>query len=249
MNRKRILLLAFCAVLVMGCFPGCVSVSMSPVGGVVGEGALESYTFPVSEVTEINMNIYCDIRYYAGSSDTVTLQIQPNLREYVVLEESGGVLTIRSTRNISWDWSADKVPILTVTSPTLKGVSLSGAGEFKAYDTITADTFTMKLGGAASGQADLDVGMLVVNMSGAGEFRLSGQADEAVLDMAGAGSLDALFLKTRVAEVNLAGVGMVKVNCSERLRISAGGMGTVEYMGSPNVDISRGGLVSVRKLD
>ncbi|MDR2736965.1 MAG: DUF2807 domain-containing protein [Gracilibacteraceae bacterium] len=250
MKMKRMLSWALCAVFIVVSFSGCVTVSLSPGGGgIVGEGPLESYTFPVGEIAEINVELLCDIRYYAVPADTVMLEIQANLREYIVVEESGGVLTVRATRNIPWGWSDGRIPVLTVSTPVLEGLSLRGAGDFTAYDTITADSFTLNLGGAATGKANLNVGKLAVNMSGAGDFELSGKADIAELNMSGAGNLDALPLQTRTTAVDLAGVGMVRVSCSESLRISAGGLGAVEYKGAPSLDISRGGLVSVKKLD
>jgi hypothetical protein len=169
-----------------------------------------------------------------------------NLLDYIVVEESGGVLTVRSTRSIN---VSNNPPVLTVSSPELKNVSLAGAGVFTANDTIVTEGFTLRLDGAGTGKANLDVDSLSVHMAGAGSFDLSGRADTADFRLAGAGEINALSLQTRDATVNLAGVGAVKLSCSDNLSIIAGGVGTVEYRGSPSIDISRGGLVSVRRVD
>ena len=155
-------------------------------------------------------------------------------------------MTVRSTRNIHW---SNKTPILTVSTPALSRLRLSGAGTFTAHDPIVADSFALRLDGAATGRAELDVGSLSVEMSGAGDFELSGKAGSAKFDLAGAGKVDALSLKTADASINLAGVGTVRVSCSDSLSIKAGGMGTIEYRGDPKVELDKGGLVSVRKVD
>jgi len=220
---KRFLPLTLCAMLVIMCLTGCVTVSLSP-GGVAGEGDLESYTFTVGEITEIRVELLCNIEYYAAPSGTVTLALQPNLLEYITVEESRGVLTVSSARNIYW---SNKTPVLTVSTPVLNRLHLAGAGTFTAHDPITADSFTLKLDGAASGKADLDVDRLSVSVSGAGDFALSGTADTADFSLAGAGTIDALPLQTRETSISLSGVGIVRISCSDNLKIDAGGMGSV----------------------
>jgi len=244
---KTIIALVLCAALAAALLTGCVTVSFSPLsgGGVTGRGSRETYSYSVGEITDIRVELYCNVEYYSAPSDTVTLEIQSNLRDYVKVEESGGVLTVRTSRRINW---TGKAPVLTVSSPALSNVSIAGAGEFTAHDTIKTDSFRFRMDGAGTGNADLDVGSLSVNMAGAGSFRLSGNADSADFVIAGAGEIDALPLQTRDAMINLSGVGTVKLGCSGSLDISAGGVGTVEYIGSPSINMNRGGLVSVSKV-
>ena len=102
---------------------------------------------------------------------------------------------------------------------------------------------------AGNGRASLDVNNLSVNVAGASDFTLTGNAEKAYFTLAGAGRIEALELQTQTTNVNLAGAGTVRISASEKLTISAGGVGTVEYRGSPTLDISRGGLVSVRNVN
>ena len=244
---KRITPLALCVFLVpaLSVLSGCVVVNPLQ-GGIVGKGDPEIYSVSVGEINEIKGELFCNIQVFATPSDTITLEIQPNLREYVMVEESAGVLTVRTTRNIIW---SDNAPVLTVSTSALNHLSLTGAGDFTANDPIIADSFTLDLAGAGTGKAELDVRTLFVTMSGAGSYTLSGKAETADLRMDGAGKIDALALQTQNAMVRLSGIGAIRIACSEALRIEAGGMGTVEYRGSPSVDLSRDGLVSVKKVD
>ena len=244
---KKIILIGLCAVLAAALLSGCVSVSFSSLSGnvVTGRGTPETYSVSVGRVTGIKADLYCDIEYFAAESDTVSLEIQPNLREYIVVEESGGILTIRATRNIN---ITGKAPVLTVSTTTLNSIDVDGAGVFTAHDTIVSESFSLSVDGAFAGKADLDVGKLSVSVSGAGNFELSGNADIADIELDGASTLDALSLNTRSAAVTLEGVGTVKLSCSEALRIKAGGLGTIEYKGSPSVDIERDGMVTVKNV-
>jgi len=247
---KKIVLIALCGVLAAVMLTGCITVvgpGMWWGWGPAGRGALETYSFDVGEIKEVKVELLCDILYYSEPSDSVTLEIQPNLMKHVVVTESGGVLTVRSTRNIHWTGNT-RTPVLSISTPSLTRVTHAGAGSFRTVDPIVADSFTLRIAGATNNSAVLDVNSLSVNMDGAGDIKLSGRADTADIDMAGAGKMDALDLQTRDAKVNLAGVGTVRIGCSESLSIVAAGVGTVEYAGSPVLDISRGGLVSVRNV-
>ena len=253
LSMKKTIALTLCIALFAVFLTGCVSINFSPMFGaggasVSGRGSMETFAFDVGEITEIRVELLCNIVYYSAPSDTVTFEVQPNLMEYITVEESGGVLTVRSTRNINVTGTGN-TPTLTVSSPSLSRVSHAGAGRFIARDTISTDKFSLNITGAADGKAHLNVSDLTVSLSGAGNFELSGVADNADINMAGAGRLDGLDLETRTASINISGVGTVSISCSDNLRIVAGGVGTVEYRGSPAVDLTRGGLVTVRQVD
>ena len=253
---KKIISLSICLILAVVFLTGCVVVDFSRSGsiggvggtGVTGSGNMETFTFNVGEVTEIRVEMLCNIVYHSAPSDTVTLEVQPNLAEHIRVEESGGILTVRATRNINVTGTGN-TPVLTVSSPSLNRVSHAGAGRFTAVDPIVGNDFTFSIAGAAEGKAELHVQNLSVSLAGAGNLELSGTADKADFSMTGAGRLDALDLQTRTASINLAGVGTVSISCSDSLSVTAGGVGTVEYRGSPTLDLTRGGLVTVRQVD
>jgi len=253
---KKIISLTLCVVLAVVFLTGCVSINFSPFGGtsgfagggITGSGSMETFTFNTGEITEIRVEMLCNIIYHSAPSDTVTFDVQPNLMEHISVEESGGVLTVRATRNITFTGTGN-TPVLTVSSPSLNRVTHAGAGRFTAVDPIVGDSFSLNISGAADGKAELAVQSLSVSLAGAGNFELSGTADNADISMAGAGRLDALNLQTRSASINLAGVGTVRISCSDSLSVTAGGVGTVEYRGSPTLDLTRGGLVTVRQVD
>jgi len=247
---KKIMAIIIAALLAAVFLTGCVSINFSPMAGtgVTGRGSLETFTFSVGEITEVRVELLCNIIYHSKRSDTVTFEVQPNLMEYITVEETGGILTVRADRNLNWTSTAN-TPVLTVSAPLLTQLSHTGAGNFTTADPITADSFTLNITGAANGNAQVYVSDLSVSIAGAGDLVLSGTAENADISMAGAGRLEALELQTRVASINMAGAGSVRISCSDELSIAAGGVGTVEYRGSPTLDLTRGGLVNIRQVN
>ena len=243
---KGFVLLVIIVVAVAVSFPGCVAVNFSPFAGTVtGTGEREKYEIKVGDYTELEVDLYCDVEYYSAPSGSVWIEIQPNLREHIKIEEKNGVLTINATKNIN---ITGKAPVVTVSNPNLCKLTLAGAGELTTHDKISADSFTLKISGAGNGEIELDAREFNVNMSGAGDYRLKGTADKAGFVMSGAGMFDALALQAKDADVKMSGAGIVKVYCTGNLKVDASGVGAVEYKGSPAANINKSGLVTVKSV-
>jgi hypothetical protein len=228
-------------------FSGCVVVNHSDANAVSGKGSPEKYTITVGDYNGIKIEGLCEIQYYAAPSNTVTLEVQPNLREYFVVEVKNGELVISTTKRISYN--SNRAPILTVSTPALQSLNITGACTFKTIDKIKTDTFNLEISGAGEGKAELDVNSLKTNMSGAGSFELSGRADNAEIKFSGVGELKASSLQIREASVNFSGAGAIRINCSEKLSIVARGAGLVEYKGSPSLSLDTNGPVRIKKAD
>jgi len=240
---KKLILIAFAAL----CFSGCVFVNiLGNIGDAIqGEGDLQSYEIMAGSYNKIRVSNFCEVRYYASSSNFVTLEVQPNLREYFVVEVVDNELIVRTTRNIN----TSKIPVLTVYTPVLESLNISGMCYFTAFEKITGNSLTVEMSGFGRIKAEVDIERLYVNLSGTGGIEFSGRALNADFWVSGAGELDALQLQTQAATVNLAGVGSIGLNCLENLTINASGTGSVSYTGSPVINQRTSGVVSVRKLD
>jgi len=235
------------AVLIFMCFTGCVITNFFDMNALTPKGDRQIYEFQTGEYSGIKIEGTSDVRYYSAPSSTVTLAVQPNLREYYTVEVINGELVLRAARRINS--GSGKNPVLTVSTPVLNRMIIEGSGNFTAYDKIKSNSLTLVIRGSGTGKAELDADNLSVDLSGAGKFELSGRADKAGLSLSGAGEINALQLQTREASVNLSGAGTVKVSCQEKLLINANGAGNVDYRGTPSLSLNTGGMVSIRQLD
>ena len=117
---------------------------------------------------------------------------------------------------------------VTITVPSLTAFAMAGAGN----TTITH----------MSGDS------LDVSFSGAGNLKADGSVKSLKLNIAGVGSIDTRELHAESANVNVGGVGSVKVWASERLDASVGGVGSLTYYGDPKtVNTTGGGLGSISR--
>jgi len=231
------------------CFCGCVIVNITSSNTVTGKGDPEKYEIKTGVFSGIIIEGYCNINYYPAPSDIITLEVQPNLREYYTVEVINGDLVVRNTKKINISSNKTFRPVLTVSTPVLNRLIVTGAGTFTAHDKITTDTLSFMIRGAGSGKAELDAEYFSAIVSGAGNLELSGKADIAELSISGTGTLNAFELETRDATVNLSGSGTVRMGVSENLHISASGAGSVEYKGTPGLSLNTSGAVRIRQVD
>ena len=245
-HMKRILTFTLLVALILTVFSGCVVVNMSGTT-VRGEGSPESFEIPVSRFDRVNIGGAFELHYREADVHRVSLEIQPNLMEYIQTDVIDGELRVRTARGVRY--VSILTPVLTVYSPELKGLEISGASSFTTYDVLKADTFSINLSGAGSSRLELDINTLNLNVSGAGSFILFGKADTINISMSGAGELEALSLESREGTVNFSGAGTIKVNSTESLSIRASGIGTVLYKGSPSLTLNNSGMVTIRRVE
>ena len=247
MKKLFLLKVLVTALLVPVFLPGCVYVNLFDWETVTAGGVPETYEIKVGDYNAIRAEGLIEIHYYSAASDIVKFTVPPDVKKYYIVEVAGNELVVRSTRKVNYYGGI--TPVLTVSSPVLNRMTISGAGNFTTHDKIKGDSLSFILSGAGNGKAEMEVNNFYADISGVGHYDLSGKADSADLNLSGAGELNAFALQAREANVNLSGAGAIKVNCSGNLRINANGVGSVEYRGSPVLSLNRGGMVSIKQVN
>src|SRR5918997_6085035 len=114
-----------------------------------------------------------------------------------------------------------------LTAESLNALEVSGSGDAEAVGIKTD--------------------RLAVIISGAGNVKISGEADEQEIDISGSVAYRAEHLESREANIDVAGAGSAIVNASEKLDADVSGAGSVEYVGDPKVEQNVSGVGRVSK--
>lgn len=135
---------------------------------------------------------------------------------------------------------------VTVTLPTLRGVSVAGSGNMRV-DRATAPRFQA----AVAGSGDLEIGALraraaKLDVAGSGDLAVAGMATQLDISVAGSGDIDAARLASSALTVSVAGSGDVRAATSGRAAISIVGSGDVEVRGTRNCTVSTRGSGEAR---
>jgi hypothetical protein len=177
-----------------------------------------------------------------GSSESLSVETDDNLLEYIETEVKGDTLEIGFSKDTSFGVGGGR----KVLEPTegftfrigvvdLTAVSLSGAAKVEV-EKLKTDQLDLQLSGAGDISVDdLNGDRLDVQISGAGDVTLAGKVQYQEVILEGLGRYQAEDLETEDATVTISGAGGATLWVTESLDVTISGAGDVKYYGSPVV--------------
>lgn len=234
---------------------------------VSGSGEIASETREVSDFSGVVLAGWGNLHIEVGERESIRIEAEENLLEYIETEVRDGRLEIRHRRRTVLRPTEPINYYLTVKQ--LDTVAVTGAGKVDA-PLLVASRFSLRISGAGSigiagleaervdlditGVGDIDVGTLEadqldVDISGAGNLGIAGGSVRTQeIGVSGGGNYNAKGLQSVEAEVRLSGLGYAVVRVSDRLTVSISGAGSVQYVGNPSVDKNISGVGKVQQI-
>ena len=166
-----------------------------------------------------------------------------------------GNLSIKQTGSESLNVEAQENVLLKLTTKVVDNRLIIGPKPNTAiqttepinYELSVKDLKALRVLGSANVEAEgISADRLALTISGAGDVRMNGKADEQEITISGSGHYRAGGLESKEVRIKVAGSGSAIVNVSEELYAKISGIGSVEYIGDPTVkrDVSGVGRVS-----
>ena len=158
-----------------------------------------------------------------GASTSVTVSADANVLPLIRTEVKGGRLIVEPTQRYRSD-----VPVrVAITTPTLTGLSISGA--------------------SVGSVAGVDGGRHAADVSGASELTLRGALAQLTVDASGASQIHGRALTATNATVGASGASQVEVTVKRALTAAASGASQIEYWGGAAVTKVTSGASQIRK--
>jgi hypothetical protein len=185
-----------------------------------------------------------DVYLRQGNKESITVETDENLHEYILTEIDGGVLRVYTEVNIR-DAGEKKV---FVTMKDIKSVKVSSAGDVIGESAIRSDEMELSASSAGDIKMEVYARELDIDISSSGDMTISGEADILEADLSSAGNLNAYNLKVREADVSVSSAGDADINVTERLRARSSSAGDINYKGNPkHVDAHSSSAGSVHR--
>jgi hypothetical protein len=209
--------------------------------------ATTTETRPVEDFHAISLDGVGTLNFAQDDVTTLTVEAEENALPLISTEVEDGVLHIRT------EWKTSKVisykhpPVYTITSPTLDGLDLRGAGR-AVLGRLKSDQLAINVDGAGDVRlTNQNLGACRIEIAGAGNVKAAGTAKTQDIVILGTGNFSGESFVAESARVNIAGAGRAKVHATEDLAVEIGGVGLVSYVGEPNVQQNVAGLGRVKK--
>jgi hypothetical protein len=200
----------------------------------------------VSDFTEVGFGIAGNLTIKIGSPFSVVLEGDRDYLSEVETVVKNGKLIIkcdnfRILRN-------QKVNVF-ITMPSIKGLGVSGSGEARVENAVSADAFSASLSGSGKiFMKDLTADSFYCNISGSGEVIVEGKggADRGNVTISGSGNYTGGNFEIDKLTVNISGSGGIDCKVVDSLASNISGSGNVVYSGNPKVDSRSSGSGHVR---
>lgn len=233
---------------------------------VKGDGVIETEYRRTPAFYKIENTTPFDVVYTTKDTSGISINADQNIIGYIVTETSGGTLEIKtSPRDACFSYS--HTPVISVSSPSLNSVLLSGSGDFSA-DEMKGNLVTVTLSGSGeirtehinctdlnvylSGSGNITLDDIVCAgsdalISGSGNIYLSGLCENNHIKISGSGNLHSERLITGSASVLISGSGNSFTNIEDKLTGMISGSGNIYVEGNPVIDVTISGSGRVIK--
>ncbi|MBD0403133.1 head GIN domain-containing protein [Flammeovirga sp. EKP202] len=202
------------------------------------------------EINGIELNIAGDVVIDQNDAQSVVVETQQEVMNYLSYKVENGTLVIELDKNFrNYDFKL----YLNVTS--LQNVTLNGSGSILVHD-LTSDQLKIKLAGSGKiavddasnvintidaqldGSGNINIEKIAINAisvkrTGSGNISLYGNSQKLDARLDGSGNLKASQLITKDVTVSNTGSGNVHVHCDGVLSIRNSGSGTIKVEGNP----------------
>ncbi|MEO5572778.1 MAG: head GIN domain-containing protein [Bacteroidia bacterium] len=193
---------------------------------VKGNGNVVSKDRALASFDKINLAGSIDIIIDQNGKESVTVETDENLQEYIITEIKDGALDIHEKEH--YDLKSTKL-IVHVSCSKLKAISSGGLGDVKTTSAISGDDFAISHGGSGDFNLNFTVKKLKISTAGSGDYILKGSADEFNLSSAGSGDVNAKEFECTTAKISSAGSGDVILKKGVTASVSSVGSGEVSY--------------------
>jgi hypothetical protein len=196
---------------------------------VHGDGNVIRKERKTDTFTGVDVSTGIDVYLKQGNDESVTVEADENLHEYINTEVRGSVLHVYTEANIR---EAEKKRVY-VTLRDIKTLRTSSAGDIKGETPVKCDKLDLSASSAGDIKIDVTAKEINIDISSSGDITITGDTDFLEADLSSAGDLNAYELTAREANISVSSAGDADVSVTEKITARASSAGDINYRGNP----------------
>ena len=209
----------------------------------------EHFTVNLDDFEVLEIRIHGEVDWTSGPANG-SLDCSAALFEELEFDQTGKKLIIRwkNTGKPDWKFGTDDLKI-HLHSEYLRKADITGSADLRFLTPNKIPDFNLSINGSGDFRGALDCsGTVMMNISGSGDLKVSGQCKNLNLQISGSGDFRGYELKAEKAVVRISGSGDVGVYASSELEAQVSGSGDISYAGNPvKVNSNVSGSGEIRK--
>ena len=183
----------------------------------------------------------------AGNEPSLTIRGNKQAISVLKIRQYGNMLKI-GNRFLFWFWYQQRSLLVTITTPTLRHIEITGASvaQFKGFADIQA--LTIEVTGASNVTFEGEVEHLSAEITGTSRLSLQGKGNQLTAEITGASSLQAFPYAVELANLELSGACSAKVSASKRIKAELAGASRLHYQGEPVIHAETAGASTISQV-
>ena len=215
---------------------------------VKGSGNVTSEQRAVSSFDNIEIDGVFNIYLSQGDTESVTVEIDDNLQQYVIVHNKGSKLVLDTKNNINFRKVTKNNLYIIIKDIHL--LDIDGVGNVETQTALRCKDLKLGIDGVGDCALELYCDRVELDYDGVRNVALRGKTVELIVDKDGVGNLNAEELEAQNVDISNSGVGNATVHASGELSISNSGVGSVTYSGGATIEkLSSSGVGKVTKAD
>lgn len=196
---------------------------------VYGNGDVVKKDRNAGRFTGIKVSSGIDVYLKQTGNESISVECDENLHEYIITEIRDGVLNVYSDANIR----KAEMKRVYVTMKDIRSLRTSSAGDIMGQTPVTGDRIELSASSAGDIKVEIRASELEIDISSSGDITLTGEADVLEADLSSAGDLNAFGLTVKEADISASSAGDADITVTERLKARASSAGDINYRGNP----------------
>lgn len=196
---------------------------------VHGNGNVVTKERKTEQFTGIKVSSGIDVYLKQDNNESVAVEADENLHDYIITEVSGGVLNVYTDANIR---EAERKRVY-VAMKEINSVKTSSAGDVFGQTPLKTDILDLSASSAGDIKLEVYAKEIGIDISSSGDITLSGESEIMDADLSSAGDLNAYDLTVRDADISVSSAGNADITVTEKLSARASSAGDINYKGNP----------------
>ncbi len=235
----KVLAVILAIFLAAAAFSSCIRIT-----GFSGSGNLATRERNISGIRSVSVSAGMNLYIEQSGYESLRIEAEDNVIPKILTEVKNGHLEIKYK---PWIFGFGGI---NVTSPvniylTIADIDAikASSGSYLESGMISTESLKLSLASGASGEVEIQVSKLIVDLSSGSNLKIGGTAQTQEADLSSGVKYDAYGLKSTQAKLDVSSGAVADINVSERLDVDISSGATVRYIGTPKIisDISSGG--------
>ncbi len=214
---------------------------------ISGNGTTSQEARQVTDFIKVKLNGAGSLIITQGDTENLEIQGEENLLQFITTEVVNKELVIETKKGYAINPTKELTYHLMVKD--IHAIELNGLGDIHMDNFHTSELTILINGSGNANIANLKADSLTVAIAGLGDVNVSGEVNSQNVSIGGTGSYKAKELASKIADINISGLGSAGVQVKDSLRATISGGGSIDYLGNPLVEKKVEGLGSINQIN